>query len=638
MSSASAQLSLDGADRLHALLAERGEPLAFAEAARELFALRSAPAALVRQLVEEVVRSDARFVWRSAGELALAEWDALRGLDAQLLEHATYVVFDLETTGASAGRDRIVELGAVRLRGFERAATLERLVDPRRPLPPAITLLTGIRAADLRGRPRIERVLDEFLRFAEGAVLVAHNARFDIGFLDAELRRLRGGRLAAPVLDTVALARRLVGDRLPRVNLATLAERYDTQVRPCHRALPDAEATAEIFVRLLGLAQEQGARTVADAVSWCAPVPRRVRTRRRLVTRAPPGPGVYLFVAPSEDVLYVGKASDLRSRVRSYFGSGRLRPAVEQALEAAGRVECRPLGSAFEAALLELELLRTLRPPGNRRSTRPDRLPYLCLTLQEPLPRLQVASALRDDGGAYFGPLRGRADAEAAALAARAAFLLRGCRPRLPQDDGSCLAGALGSCHAPCRGGEEAERYAAAVEATLRWLERGGGGPPERALLARLERLRGQQRYEEAAAARDRLRGLHRALRTLAAVRTALRRAGIVLAPDLDDRFVQAFACRGGIVVGRRRLPRIGDAALELEALVGSLVASPTPGAALPAEHAESARIVAAAFTRPGSVLRPLAADVAALAGDAESRRRLAARVARRRRAVPLRR
>ena len=280
MAPATAQLSLDGADRLVELLEERRAPVAAGEAARCLFALRSAPAPLVRQLVDEVVRADARLTWRSAGEVALAEWEEVASLVDLPLEQAPYVVFDLETTGTRPGVSRIVEVGAVRMHGFEAVETFHRLVDPGVPIPQTITRITGITRPDVRGAPRIGRVLTEFRRFAAGAVLVAHNARFDVGFVDAELSRLRGGRLTAPVIDTVALARRFLEGRLPRMNLGTLAERFDTEVRPCHRALPDAQATAEILAVLLGMAQERGARTVGDALGFSAPIARRARTRR----------------------------------------------------------------------------------------------------------------------------------------------------------------------------------------------------------------------------------------------------------------------------------------------------------------------------------------------------------------------
>jgi DNA polymerase III subunit epsilon len=628
----SAQLSLDGADRLHDLLTARREPVGLSEAAACLFALRSAPSALVRQLVDEVVRADARFTWRSATEVALAGWEEVSSLLDVPLEQAAYVVFDVETTGTRPGVSRIVELGAVRLKGLSECGRMQRLVDPGVLLPREITALTGIQQRDVRGRPRPGPVVEEFLSFAAGAVLVAHNARFDVGFVDAELSRLRGGRLAAPVLDTVALARALMGDRLPSMSLGTLAERFDTEVRPCHRALPDALATAEILVRLLGLAQERGAGTVAEVIGMSAPARRRVRGRRGLARGIPKGPGVYLFRDAQETVLYVGKATDLRSRVRSYFTGGRVRPAVERALEATERIEARPLGSEFEAALLELELIDRLSPPANARRPAAGEGIFLTLTLSEQVPRLRVTTGPGPSGTVSAGPLASRRHAEAAAAAARAAFGLRSCRPALPVDDGSCLAGVLGSCHAPCRGGDRLGRYADAVEATREWLVRPRpAGPPVRDLETRMRRLAGERRFEDAAAVRDQLAGVRAAVATLERQRRAVGRSGVVLAPDTDERFVQAFACARGRVVARRRLPRAGDARLETAPLLGALAhgLEHVPGAMTPVA-AEQARIVAAALARPGRVTRvaPLDAATVAAAGP---------RIARLREAVPFR-
>ena len=469
-----AQLSLDGADRLVEMLTERRAPLPLADAARCLFALRQAPSALVRQLVDEVIRSDPRLVWRSAGEVALTAWEELTSLTDLALEDAPFVVFDLETTGTRPGSSRIVEIGAVRMLGFEPVASFERMVNPGFPVPETITRITGIQTRDVRRAARIERVLPEFIRFAEGAVLVAHNARFDVGFVDADLARLHGRRLAAPVIDTVMLARRLLAGRVARMNLGTLAERFDTRVRPCHRALPDAEATAEILAILLGMAQEHGVRTVADAVAFSAPMRRPARARRNLARDVPSGPGVYLFRDAREQVLYVGKATDLRARVRSYFSGPAQRRPVEHALAATERIEARPLGSELEAALVELELIQRLRPPANSRGAHPERCCYLTLTVSEPVPRLSVTKEPAP-GELSAGPFRSRGEAQAAAQAVRSAYGLRTCRPARPTDDGSCLTGLLGSCHAPCHGGAAAERYATAVEGARAWLEHGEG-------------------------------------------------------------------------------------------------------------------------------------------------------------------
>ena len=232
-------------------------------------------------------------------------------------------------------------------------------------------------------------------------------------------------RLAAPVIDTVMLARRMLAGRVPRMNLATLAERFDTDVRPCHRALPDAQATADVLLALLGMAQERGAETVGDVIGLCAPVTRAARTRRKLAAGAPTGPGVYLFHGSDGQVLYVGKATDLRARVRSYFTGGPARRPVEDALAATERIETRPLGSEFEAALLELDLIRRLRPAANRRSAHPERSCYLTLTVDEPVPRLRV-TARPHPGAVSAGPISSRSRAQTAAAAVREGL---GCAP-----------------------------------------------------------------------------------------------------------------------------------------------------------------------------------------------------------------
>ena len=616
-----AQLSLDGADRLVEMLTERRAPLPLADAARCLFALRQAPSALVRQLVDEVIRSDPRLVWRSAGEVALTAWEELTSLTDLALEDAPFVVFDLETTGTRPGSSRIVEIGAVRMLGFEPVASFERMVNPGFPVPETITRITGIQTRDVRRAARIERVVPEFIRFAEGAVLVAHNARFDVGFVDADLARLHGRRLAAPVIDTVMLARRLLAGRVARMNLGTLAERFDTRVRPCHRALPDAEATAEILAILLGMAQEHGVRTVADAVAFSAPMRRPARARRNLARDVPSGPGVYLFRDAREQVLYVGKATDLRARVRSYFSGPAQRRPVEHALAATERIEARPLGSELEAALVELELIQRLRPPANSRGAHPERCCYLTLTVSEPVPRLSVTKEPAP-GELSAGPFRSRGEAQAAAQAVRSAYGLRTCRPARPTDDGSCLTGLLGSCHAPCHGGAAAERYATAVEGARAWLEHGEGERPLAALRQRMCALREAQRYEEAAAARDGLDALDRAQRTLARLRRIASRSGVLLAPDADDRFVQAFACARGRVVARRRLPRAGDGLLEIAPLVLAIEAGSVgrPRPFLPVE-ADQGRVVAAAFARPGVSIRAIPATGGDLATAVSQRR-----------------
>jgi DNA polymerase III epsilon subunit family exonuclease len=399
------QLRLDAADRLVELVEERRGPVFVEEAARKLFALRHAPVGMARSLLEEVVGEDARLAWRGDA-VGLADPP---GADLPL-ERATFVVVDLETTGLRPGSSRICEIGAVRVHQFELLDEFELLVDPGVPIGPVITAITGLRDTDLRGSPHPAIAVRRFLEFAGDAVLVAHNARFDLGFLDCETERLTGARLAGPVVDTVGLARRLLAGRTRRAGLASLASFFGTAAQPCHRALPDAKATAEILVQLIGLAQERGALTVADLVDLAAPRIRKVYAKRSLAFGAPTAPGVYLFRDAHDNVLYVGRARDLRARLRSYFRTDRQRPAVESALSALERIEWRVCGSELEATLEELRLIRELRPPANARTSRPDRFVYL---------RRRGDSVICSVKPSPVGPLRSRARARLAARALR---------------------------------------------------------------------------------------------------------------------------------------------------------------------------------------------------------------------------
>src|SRR5262249_53012704 len=175
-----------------------------------------------------------------------------------------------------------------------------------------------------------------------------------------------------PPLCTAALARRLLEGRVRRVGLASLAHFFGVSAQPCHRALPDAEATAEILVRLIGLAQELGARRLSELRALAAPRKRRVYGKRSLAHGAPSSPGVYLFRDKHDQVLYVGGARALGARLRSYSRSGRQRPSAGAALRAVGRIEGGGTGSELGAALGEPRLIGELQPPANSRSRRRD--------------------------------------------------------------------------------------------------------------------------------------------------------------------------------------------------------------------------------------------------------------------------
>jgi DNA polymerase III epsilon subunit family exonuclease len=538
------QLTLDAADRLVELLTVRRGPVAAGDAARALYALSSAPVAVARALLEDVVRDDARLAWHG-------DRVALTGLTrpAEALEHATYVVFDLETTGLTPRTARICEIGAQRIVALEPSDTFETFVNPGSSLPPAVSALTGIREAWLRDAPSAPRAVRRFLAFAGDGVLVAHNARFDLAFLEREVERLTGMRVAAPVVDTVWLARRLLGARVRRVGLTSLAHFFGTAAEPCHRALPDAQATAEVLLHLIGLAQERGARNVSDLLELAAPRARKLHAKRTLVAGAPARPGVYLFRDRHDQVLYVGRARNLRARLRSYLAGERQRSAVEAALGALARIEWRELGSELEAALEELRLLRELRPPANARGTRPDRHVYLA---RRPDGRWRVGTT-----PTHYGPLRSKRRAE------RAVQVLNR---------------------------TEAVEPALALPA----------------LKERLRRLAHQQRFEDAARLRDRIVALEDVVGTLAELERLRRLRVCLVVPAREPGFERAFFVAGGRVAAVRSVPRGAGARLELEA---GLVQAAAGAPSLEPADADELLLVGSFLRKPPPELRVVELD-----------------------------
>jgi len=533
------QLSFDAADRLVELVEARGGSVPAGEAARNLFALASAPVALARSLLDDVVGGDARLAWR--GEtVALAQSP---GLDLAI-EAAEWVVFDLETTGLQPTTSRICEIGAQRVRQFELEDCFATLVNPRVPLPPAVQALTGIGPRDLQTAPPAGLAVRRFLDFAGDGVLVAHNARFDMAFLDREVERLTGRRVAAPVVDTVWLARKLLEGRVRRVGLASLAHLFGTCAVPCHRALPDAEATAEILLRLLGLAQERGARTVADVVELAAPRARRLHGKRSLVAGAPSTPGVYLFRDVRRHVLYVGRARDLKARLRSYLAGTRQRPAVEAALGALVQVEWRETGSELEAALEELRLIRELRPPANARGKGGSEI-----WLRRRGPTWSVVST-----PTAYGPISGKT------LARRAARALDG-----HDDDDPATALPF--------------------------------------LRERLRRLAREQRFEDAARLRDRIGALEAVVERLAELEHLRALRACLLVPAREHGFVRAVVVAHGRVAATRSVPLGGGAVPEVDAALAD--AAVAPAAESVAEDA-ALGVVASFLRRPPPELRVL--------------------------------
>ena len=508
------------------------------------------------------------------------------------LSETTFCVVDVETTGGSAHDGAITEVGAVKLRGGECLGTVQTLVNPGMAIPPEITVLTGITEAMVVPAPRIGEVLPSFLEFLGDAVLVGHNVRYDIGFINAALARAGRPSLSNRFVDTCALARRLVRDEVPDCRLGTLASRLRLGHRPTHRALDDALATGDLLHVLLERAGSLGVLGLDDLLQLPTLQGSAELNKLRLTTRLPRLPGVYLFRGRGGRVLYVGKATNLRARVRSYFSTEQRRKVTQllREMEGVDHIVC---AGPLEASVLEVRLIHQHMPPFNRRSKTWRRYAYLKLTLDERFPRLSVVRKVSGgDDALYLGPLPSAGAARLLAEAIETAIPIRRCTAKPPRQPRAapCAPAQLGVSLCPCAGQVSEAEYGAVIQRLVRGLT------TEPALLLdpladRMNALAGAERFEEAADTRDRAAALARAL-TRQRRLESLRRSGRVEIQESDGRRV--------VLAGGRLL----DGPLFATAEAGTVEQGP-----LPRELADEVSCVAAWLDAEASRLRLVACD-----------------------------
>ncbi len=216
---------------------------------------------LAGQLVGDLVKDDRRFRIIDGKTVELQSHD----FETHLLSELDFVVVDVEATGAKLPPNRIIELGAYRIRGGRIVDEFVALVNPEIPIPRFVMTLTGISNEMVKTAPLFAEVAPRWLEFVEDAVLIAHNSPFDTNFLNHEISRVYPGhRMINTHLCTVTLSRRVVPG-LSNYRLDTVAEHFSIPIFQRHRAGSDALATAEVFLHLLSRLEEHGIRDLASA-------------------------------------------------------------------------------------------------------------------------------------------------------------------------------------------------------------------------------------------------------------------------------------------------------------------------------------------------------------------------------------
>jgi DNA polymerase-3 subunit epsilon len=360
---------------------------------------------------------------------------------------------DLETTGGTAAQHRVIEVGIVLLDDGVVVEEWSSLVNPGQRIPPSIESFTGITNDMVADAPGFDELRSEVRARLDGRLFVAHNARFDYGFVRNEFRRL-GEKFSAPVLCTVRLSRALFAEH-NRHNLDTLIERWGLECGQRHRALGDAAVLPSLLAAFEGAVGAERVQEAADASRYESRLPPHLSPD--LADDLPECPGVYLFRGEGGVLLYVGKSRNLRSRVLDHFSAGHRSGKEAKLAQQVRAVEWIETGGELGALLLESRMVKDLAPAANRRLRKPAGVHCVRLEECEGALRPRVEPLTLDDldsGAEAYGPFRSERDAwralEGKAREAGLCLKVMG----LETGPGSCFALQVNRCRGACIGRE----------------------------------------------------------------------------------------------------------------------------------------------------------------------------------------
>lgn len=374
---------------------------------------------------------------------------------------------DIETTGGSLALHRVIDVAVIGATGGEVDFEWQSLVNPGVPVPAGITALTGIDTAMLADAPPFEKIAKELRARLEGRVFVAHNVRFDYGFIRREFAAL-GDSWRSPNLCTVRLSRALYPE-MPRHNLDAVMERHGIAIENRHRAMPDAQALLAFWRRLREAWPRETLQAAFDLASLRVNLPAALSPD--LPDDLPEGPGVYRFFgldeSGAETPLYVCKAKNLRERVLDHFRAGAMDAKSQKLAAQVRRIEWTETAGELGALLLEAREVREARPAYNRRTKGGGGRFTWLFDEGGAAPTLVELDAEVLRSGNAFGTWRLARDAKRAletlARDNRWCFKLLG----LESGTGSCVGLQVGRCSGACIGKEPAAVHLTRVKLGL---------------------------------------------------------------------------------------------------------------------------------------------------------------------------
>jgi DNA polymerase-3 subunit epsilon len=445
----------------------------------------------------------------------------------ETIHNTVFTVVDVETTGLSPDRNRITEIGIVKIKNGEIISEYEKLVNPGQFIPHEISRLTGITNEMVYGQPAFEEIAGEVMThlFSEGSNIVfgGHNVMFDYRFLNASLERAGYNKLTIPSICTARLARRL-NRSLPSKSLTSLRRHFNITSKRKHRALDDAKATAIILTHFIEqLVTEYETEGIEELLAYqyrkiydTGKLSARFKKLKVHLKDLPKQPGVYYMYNRNNEIIYVGKAKSLKDRVSSYFyhntsHSNKVRKLVRYV----HNLSWETTGSELSALLLESRMIKTHKPNFNSALKSYRKFPFIKVDVNRTYPRVQKVYEIMPDGAKYYGPFASSYTVDSLIERIHRTYKLRKCDDinlKPAKSKSTCMYYEIGQCSAPCNFTISLKQYQAEVKKVDKFLTTDKDGSAvsflENEMMAESDKLE----FERASYLRDNIHDLRKVL------------------------------------------------------------------------------------------------------------------------------
>lgn len=478
---------------------------------------------------------------------------------------SAYVVCDVETTGLSPVYNRITEISLIKIQDGEITDKFSTLVNPRQHIPKEITHLTGISNEDVIDKPVFDEVAPQIMKFfddlnSETTVFVGHNVSFDYKFVSESFRRLdEPVKFEVKTLCTCKLARRLLS-QLKSKSLGNVSEYLGIKMSRKHRAFDDTLATAKILLHFLDVLQDEYEIETLDEVLTFqnkkiytdekkSPALKRVNIRLKDI---PTNPGVYFFKSASGEILYIGKAKNLRERLSSYFRhNSELTYKIKRLLSGIRGLEYEITDSELSALILESKLIKRHKPRFNTAIKRFRFHPFLKIDVQNDFPKVDKVYELENDGAYYYGPFSSRRTVNQLLREIKDNFKIRKCEQkkiRASKSNSNCMYYDIGQCDAPCNMTISKDEYRKEIMKAHDYITETKKDSSRTIYKNLMNVLADKMEYEKAASLRDRLKDIEKVMSFQKVITSAINNKKIIIKCDTPGRREVFFVHNGKLM------------------------------------------------------------------------------------------